>query len=184
MAALHVIESRMDHTTYMRGWRKRKTDAMSADEREAQRQAQRAYMRAWKKRNPDKVKATAKKRASTPKMKAYQRAWQAAWRRAQGKPVGYKGRYKGRATNGHHKNVQQRARNVGLPVEDFISRLERALETCEICKAKCANLQADHDHATGRFRGFLCVGCNTFLGALEKRMHLLGAVASYLEGSK
>ena len=36
---------------------------------------------------------------------------------------------------------------------------------CELCR-RLRKLVPDHDHQTNRFRGWLCVGCNTGLGRL------------------
>ena len=41
---------------------------------------------------------------------------------------------------------------------------------CELCGAhpKIRRLAADHCHATGNFRGWLCARCNTMLGNMEQ----------------
>jgi len=41
----------------------------------------------------------------------------------------------------------------------------------------------DHDHNSGRFRGWLCSGCNTTLGMVYDRPSTLRALAAYLERS-
>jgi hypothetical protein len=45
---------------------------------------------------------------------------------------------------------------------------EQKAGTCDICK-RASPLVCDHDHATGKFRGWLCVGCNVKLRALDDR---------------
>lgn len=39
-------------------------------------------------------------------------------------------------------------------------------ECCECCKRKIEKLVVDHNHATGKFRGWLCVRCNQGIGKL------------------
>src|SRR3990167_1145705 len=39
-------------------------------------------------------------------------------------------------------------------------------EICEICGAK-DTICFDHDHNTGKFRGWICKRCNTVLGKVE-----------------
>ena len=41
---------------------------------------------------------------------------------------------------------------------------------CELCGrvSLIRRLHADHDHTTGRFRGWICYGCNTALGRLDE----------------
>lgn len=53
---------------------------------------------------------------------------------------------------------------------------------CELCGAppKGRALHLDHDHATGLFRGWLCVTCNTGLGKLGDRIPLLQDAIFYL----
>lgn len=63
--------------------------------------------------------------------------------------------------------------------EWFHERVASSGGTCNICSER-GNLHLDHSHVDGSFRGVLCVGCNTFLGKLEKRMDILDKVLEYL----
>lgn len=66
--------------------------------------------------------------------------------------------------------------------------VERALEgnnsVCGVCKIAAINcersLSADHDHETGRFRGYLCGRCNMGLGQFRDNPKLLQAAMDYL----
>jgi hypothetical protein len=51
--------------------------------------------------------------------------------------------------------------------------------TCEICGAPAAGL--DHDHETGKGRGWLCSPCNSGIGQFHDNPQLLRAAAAYLE---
>lgn len=42
-------------------------------------------------------------------------------------------------------------------------------------------LHIDHDHKTGAIRGLLCWQCNTFVGFIENRFHLLQRTFNYLK---
>ncbi len=60
-------------------------------------------------------------------------------------------------------------------------------ERCECCdrpptavKGGKATLVWDHNHATGKFRGWLCSKCNTALGLLDDDASLIEALAVYL----
>ncbi|MEU5869345.1 endonuclease domain-containing protein [Nonomuraea sp. NPDC047529] len=58
---------------------------------------------------------------------------------------------------------------------------------CEICYRTPApgeiRLHLDHDHQTGRFRGFLCSRCNTGLGQLREDVAILHSAIEYLTRS-
>lgn len=58
---------------------------------------------------------------------------------------------------------------------------------CEICgvsEAKCTKkLGMDHDHKTGRFRGFLCEGCNCGLGNFKDSPEFLEKTTAFLRTS-
>jgi hypothetical protein len=61
--------------------------------------------------------------------------------------------------------------------------VERPTE-CAICHGPSVNarrLNRDHDHKTGRERGYLCHNCNIGLGNFKDDPALLAAAAAYLE---
>ena len=55
-------------------------------------------------------------------------------------------------------------------------------EACEICNRRPGKngLQFDHDHKSGRFRGWLCSRCNTTLGQVGEDISTLAAMIDYL----
>lgn len=73
---------------------------------------------------------------------------------------------------------------VGQEAEDLEVRRQG---NCDICGNKCLTgkrLAVDHDHATNRVRGVLCMNCNTAIGMLRDNPELIRKVASYLEENK
>lgn len=63
--------------------------------------------------------------------------------------------------------------------------------SCEACggaptrfRGGSERLAWDHDHATGRFRGWLCSNCNTALGLLGESQVRLKALSKYLKKHK
>jgi hypothetical protein len=52
-------------------------------------------------------------------------------------------------------------------------------ELCELCGARKAT-DLDHDHLTGKFRGWLCGRCNRGLGLLGDHLHVVVAALVYL----
>lgn len=54
-----------------------------------------------------------------------------------------------------------------------------AILVCETCSST-TRVAFDHDHATGKFRGWLCVRCNTLLGRIHDDVELLKNLALYL----
>jgi hypothetical protein len=51
---------------------------------------------------------------------------------------------------------------------------------CDLCQ-KPGKICMDHDHATGKFRGWLCDRCNRGLGLLGDDPILLRRMAAYIE---
>jgi hypothetical protein len=64
-----------------------------------------------------------------------------------------------------------RERLVGSPMPD----------ECEICQRTNVTLAADHDHATGKYRGWLCHNCNLSLGNARDDSSLLRKMADWLD---
>ena len=50
---------------------------------------------------------------------------------------------------------------------------------CAVC-GSTKNLQVDHDHETGKYRGILCHRCNTLVGRLEKGQDILQDCLNYI----
>lgn len=72
----------------------------------------------------------------------------------------------------------------GLAPDDADDMLEQQEYRCAICSVG-VNLfsHVDHDHRSGRVRGFLCAGCNWLLGHGGDDPRRLRAAADYLEVS-
>lgn len=78
-------------------------------------------------------------------------------------------------------------KKFGISFEKFLDLLQEQGEECPIC---CAKLQLskkgadkahlDHDHATGKIRGVLCLNCNTGLGRFRDDPELLLRAIGYL----
>ena len=56
-------------------------------------------------------------------------------------------------------------------------------DTCEICGIECRTV-LDHDHATGKFRGWLCTHCNTSLGFARDHTEVFYKMIDYLNKSR
>ena len=52
---------------------------------------------------------------------------------------------------------------------------------CEVCGELHRWVCFDHDHVTGKFRGWLCDRCNKVLGHVYDRAAILTLLAQYLE---
>ena len=50
---------------------------------------------------------------------------------------------------------------------------------CELC-GRGGKICFDHDHKTGRFRGWICYNCNTILGLADDNAQVLQMIIEYL----
>lgn len=78
-------------------------------------------------------------------------------------------------------------RTKGITLEEFEQMLAEQGGRCAICRTDVAGgptqdaaFHADHCHVSNRFRGVLCRGCNTGLGAFGDDPDRLIAAAAYL----
>jgi hypothetical protein len=71
----------------------------------------------------------------------------------------------------------------GLSQADFDALLDRQGGVCAICKKVGWNGKGpyvDHDHATGKVRGLLCMKCNGALGMIEDDPKVARAMIDYI----
>lgn len=52
---------------------------------------------------------------------------------------------------------------------------------CDLCLSTSQKLHFDHDHDTGKFRGWLCIKCNTSIGHLGDSVAGLQRAITYLQ---
>lgn len=78
------------------------------------------------------------------------------------------------------RSPRARARVLALNIHKA-GRAPPADNKCEKCQ-KVRKLRFDHDHKTGRFRGWICNGCNTGLGSMGDDIAGLEAAIAYLKG--
>lgn len=85
------------------------------------------------------------------------------------------------------EKVKARSRETYLKrsyniTKDEFSLMESSRDyKCDICKTKSKSLHIDHDHATGKVRGLLCLLCNTGLGKFKDNRELLLEAVRYLD---
>jgi hypothetical protein len=73
----------------------------------------------------------------------------------------------------------------GVTKEQYDEMVEWQGEVCASCGDKFGVRPAiDHDHLTGRFRGILCLNCNTALGKLKDDPVRIRKLADYLERAR
>lgn len=91
----------------------------------------------------------------------------------------------------HKDKINLANRTNGTNIYRPASRLRRLQKLagrlrpifCEVCGDRASNngLCWDHDHATGKFRGWLCQNCNWTLGNAKDRAWVLRKLADYLD---
>lgn len=79
--------------------------------------------------------------------------------------------------------------NLNITLEEFVQRYNKQNFICEICgekeeDTKGTRLAIDHDHVTGKFRGFICNRCNSGIGFLRDNITILNNAKKYLEKFK
>ena len=57
-------------------------------------------------------------------------------------------------------------------------------ETCEICGVGDVRIVLDHNHTTGKFRGWICNHCNSSLGFARDNVDTLYKMINYLNQSR
>ena len=158
----HVAERQTVNATCLECVRERRTARWAAN-----RLDMRAAKRAWHAKNSERLRPKIREASRAYRAKHTEKANEAnrQWRkrniescRAAGRKANYKMR--------------------GLP-----EPTRPMPATCECCGKTSRNraLHLDHCHETGKFRGWLCVKCNTGVGSLGDNVSGLQTAISYLK---
>lgn len=96
--------------------------------------------------------------------------------------------YAAHLARARERTNKHRAKNPAKIAEDaranWLKRREEVAgrprpQECEVCNRE-GRVMFDHDHATGKFRGWLCKECNTTLGLVGERISVLEKLVVYL----
>lgn len=73
------------------------------------------------------------------------------------------------------------SKRYGITVDCFAEMLDSQGGACAVCGKTGSRQVVDHDHATGKVRGILCVRCNVSIGGLGDNVEGLLRAIRYLE---
>lgn len=147
-------------------------------DKEALKEYHKSYYQAnkasWNKRTPEqraKINAARRERyASDPEYNAQTRA-----------------KVKEYQTSHPHVRKAQRIKKFGITLDEFNQLLEAQSGKCAICGYSDRSDSnffpvVDHDHATGKVRGLLCMNCNTAIGKFKDDINIIKSAINYLVG--
>jgi hypothetical protein len=85
--------------------------------------------------------------------------------------------------NPEARRDEQRAYRLGVPVAQVRAAIAACGGKCQSCEIPLTHRKMciDHDHATGRIRGVLCVFCNALEGMLNKQKTRTEKLLAYLK---
>lgn len=90
------------------------------------------------------------------------------------------------------KRLEQHLKyKYGVTHQEFMEQWESQKGCCSICSDELPDLMTyenrrrgyaiDHNHETGKFRGILCLQCNSLLGMAKDSTDILGKAIQYLD---
>lgn len=85
-----------------------------------------------------------------------------------------------------HKRNPERSREKRRHYAGMPEPTRPCPAVCEVCAAppKTRALALDHDHETGKFRGWLCASCNRGIGLFRDSPDFLVEAANYVRRSR
>jgi hypothetical protein len=96
---------------------------------------------------------------------------------------------KDRVKRAHARWIKRNYSKWRRSVNSYIARKKEQLSTrpkpdhCEVCFTP-GKVMFDHDHSSGKFRGWLCRDCNLVLGFTKDNPDVLRKLAKYLEDNR
>ena len=71
-------------------------------------------------------------------------------------------------------------KKYGISLEEYRKECEKRGNICDICSVITDTMHVDHNHITGKVRGFLCGSCNRGIGLLKDSPEILDKASHYL----
>lgn len=89
--------------------------------------------------------------------------------------------YRQQVSDSYQKNwlKNYRKRKYNITQNEYDALLQKFNKCCAICKGNDC-LCIDHCHTTGEIRGILCRNCNSAIGLLQEKVHILESAIAYL----
>lgn len=114
------------------------------------------------------------------------KAWAEYFKLGQGSKTSKKYRQSENGKAKHRRAKRKRSRGIDITDEECILLLQAQGNKCAICEITLEYpgnraTSLDHDHATGRVRGILCLCCNLGLGSFKDSPEILDKAISYLK---
>ena len=72
-------------------------------------------------------------------------------------------------------------KKYGITLEEYNEQISLRDSLCDICSTFAETLHVDHNHVTGKVRGYLCGACNRAIGLLKDNSAICREASYYLE---
>jgi hypothetical protein len=148
-----------------------------ADKREARLAYGREYSRRWRKNNPERFRA--QKRLAYARNPEAAKAKVQLWREAN--PEKVRALQQRRAPSDREWCLKKKYKMTLAQWDALFEAQGRVCAACGSTEPKTKNgWHTDHDHATGRVRGILCLHCNVGIGKARDNIATLQMWIEYL----
>lgn len=71
-------------------------------------------------------------------------------------------------------------KKYGISIDTYKEESEKRENKCDICSKQVESLHVDHNHITGKIRGYLCGSCNRALGLFQDDPEIITKATQYL----
>lgn len=71
-------------------------------------------------------------------------------------------------------------RKYGITLDEYKQECAKRNNVCDICLEQVPTMHVDHNHTTGKVRGYLCGSCNRAIGLLKDSAKVCSSASQYL----